>query len=82
MERFVRITSPADQSIVPSRVIVRGVASPGTLVRVNGVEADTRPEGDFVAVVALERGPNLLRATVIDAAGTVVYTDIRVYYFP
>jgi hypothetical protein len=72
------ITNPAAGSRIPeSRVMVRGLTDPGSVVTVNGVLAQMERTGRFSAEMALSEGENSLVVTSVDPAGNPTTKVLR-----
>ena len=75
------VLAPQDGSVVAvPKAEVRGIASPGAVVSVNGEVVDLDREGRFGTVVALEEGPNLIQVIASDLSGAVREEDIVVVF--
>jgi parallel beta-helix repeat protein len=73
------ITNPAAGSRIPeSRVMVRGLTDPGSVVTVNGVLAQMEKNGRFSAEMTLSEGENSLVVTSVDPAGNPTTKVLRV----
>ena len=66
---YLKLRSPDAVAQRSRRTTVRGQTTPGAVVRVNGVRAETGESGDFAATVPLEEGRNDLVVAVQDVTG-------------
>lgn len=79
----ISITSPADATIVATKVIaLAGQSEPGAKVRLGELNAEVGADGAFVFELTLAPGANLLAVQATDAAGNVAEAAITVTYNP
>jgi hypothetical protein len=68
----LEVLGPADGSALRgSVVVVHGVATPGSVISVNGQPASVDAEGRFVAELALPGGPAQISVAAIDGQGNL-----------
>lgn len=71
--------SPGTGSRITSQAaLVRGTVESGATVRVNGVDTEVDPSGDFIVAVIVGAGDNLIVVDVTGASGTRVRRELRV----
>ena len=64
--------------ITSQAALVRGTVESGATVRVNGVETEVDPSGDFLVAVIVGPGENLIVVDVTGADGARVRRELRV----
>ena len=82
-ELFLEITEPLDESIVSEAVIfVRGQTTPDAVISIDGQSVEVDVQGEFVAEVSLEPGPNILEIVASDLAGSQESILLSVIFIP
>ena len=82
-EFFLTVTQPADNSIINTdKVEVRGCTSPGAVVSVNGELVEVDEEGNFIMMVVLEEGPNIIEVIASDLEGNQESCLLVIIYVP
>ena len=80
---FLEILEPADETVVTdSTLVVVGRTTPDAVVSVAEQTVDVNAEGDFVALVALDPGPNVIEVAASDLSGTQETFLLAVIYLP
>jgi hypothetical protein len=79
---FVRILDPLDTDLdVPlatSQLTIRGIASPGAVVSLDGQLEDTDDMGNFADNLSLDEGANVISVVASDGDGNQVDTTVYV----
>ncbi len=80
---FLEILEPADETVVadPTLVVV-GRTTPDAVVSVAEQTVDVNAEGDFVAIVTLNVGANVIEVAASDLSGTQESSVLAVIYLP
>lgn len=72
--------SPGTGSRITSQAaLARGTVEAGATVRVNGVDTEVDPSGDFLVAVIVGPGENVIVVEVTGADGTRVRRELRVF---
>ncbi len=80
---FLEIVEPADESIVEDAPLALvGRTTPDAVVSVQGETVDVGPDGQFVALVSLEPGPNVIEVVASDLTGQAETSVLAVIYIP
>ena len=80
---FLEILEPADETVVTdSTLVVVGRTTPDAVVSVAEQTVDVNAEGDFVALVTLDAGPNVIEIAASDLSGTQETFLLAVIYLP
>ncbi len=80
---FLEILEPADETVVTeSTLVVVGRTTPDAVVSVAEQTVDVNAEGDFVALVTLDVGPNVIEVAASDLSGTQETSILAVIYLP
>ncbi len=80
---FLEILEPADETVVTdSTLVVVGRTTPDAVVSVAEQTVDVNAEGDFVALVTLDAGPNVIEVAASDLSGTQETFLLAVIYLP
>ena len=80
---FLEILEPADETVVTdSTLVVVGRTTPDAVVSVAEQTVDVNAEGDFVALVTLDSGPNVIEVAASDLSGTQETSLLAVIYLP
>ena len=80
---FLEILEPADETVVTdSTLVVVGRTTPDAVVSVAEQTVDVSVEGDFVALVTLDVGPNVIEVAASDLSGTQETFLLAVIYLP
>ena len=80
---FLQILEPADETVVTdSTLVVVGRTTPDAVVSVAEQTVDVNAEGDFVALVTLDPGPNVIEVAASDLSGTQETSLLAVIYLP
>ena len=80
---FLEIKEPANESIVnDTPLVVVGITVPDAVVSVDGQTAEVNARGQFVVLVSLEGGPNLIEVVASDLAGVQESVLLAVIYSP
>ena len=80
---FLEILEPADETVVTdSTLVVVGRTTPDAVVSVAEQTVDVNAEGDFVALVTLDVGPNVIEVAASDLSGTLETSLLAVIYLP
>ncbi len=80
---FLEILEPADETVVTdSTLVVVGRTTPDAVVSVAEQTVDVNAEGDFVALVTLDLGPNVIEVAASDLSGTQETSLLAVIYLP
>ena len=80
---FLEILEPADETVVTdSTLVVVGRTTPDAVVSVAEQTVDVNAEGDFVALVTLDVGPNVIEVAASDLSGTQETSLLAVIYLP
>ena len=80
---FLQILEPADETVVTdSTLVVVGRTTPDAVVSVAEQTVDVNAEGDFVALVTLDPGPNVIEVAASDLSGTLETSLLAVIYLP
>ncbi len=80
---FLEIVEPADESVVNSAVIfVRGQTTPDAVISLDGQTVEVDVQGEFVAEISLEEGPNIIEIVASNLAGMQESTLLSVIYIP
>ena len=79
----MEILEPADETVVTdSTLVVVGRTTPDAVVSVAEQTVDVNAEGDFVALVTLDVGPNVIEVAASDLSGTLETSLLAVIYLP
>ena len=70
---------PSDLWINQKLLSVQGRVSPGTTLKVNGIDATVGEEGEYTVDVLLQEGENTLQFEASDTVGNVAAMERRVY---
>ena len=82
-ELFLEVVEPADESIVEDTPLALvGRTTPDAVVSVQGETVDVGPDGQFVALVSLEPGPNVIEVVASDLTGQAETSVLAVIYIP
>ncbi len=80
---LLEILGPADETVVTdSTLVVVGRTTPDAVVSVAEQTVDVNAEGDFVALVTLDAGPNVIEVAASDLSGTQETFLLAVIYLP
>lgn len=80
---FLEILEPQDELVVSDPMVpVAGRTTPNAVVSVNEVSVEVDPLGNFVEVVMLEPGPNLIEVGASDLTGDQLFEILAVIYIP
>ena len=80
---FLEVVEPADESIVEDAPLALvGRTTPDAVVSVQGETVDVGPDGQFVALVSLEPGPNVIEVVASDLTGQAETSVLAVIYIP
>ena len=80
---FLEILEPADETVVTdSTLVVVGRTTPDAVVSVAEQTVDVNAEGEFVALVTLDAGPNVIEVAASDLSGTQETSLLAVIYLP
>ena len=80
---FLEIREPANESNVnDTPLVVVGITVPDAVVSVDGQTAEVNAQGQFVVLVSLEGGPNLIEVVASDLAGAQESALLTVIYIP
>ena len=80
---FLEIIEPQDELIVSDPMVpVVGRTTPDAVVSVNEASVEVDAQGNFVEVVTLEPGPNLIEVGASDLTGDQVSEMLAVIYIP
>ena len=80
---FLEVAEPQDESVInTSPVYVRGNTSPDAEVSVNGELIDVDEQGNFVAMVEMEEGPNAIEIIATDYQENEESIILAVIYAP
>ena len=74
---------PTNESIVyDSTLALVGRTTPDAVVSVNGMTAEVNAQGQFVALVSLEPGPNVIEVVASDLNGTQETALLALIHIP
>jgi len=77
------VTEPEEDSVVSSSpVTVSGSTTPDAIVSVNGESVEVDIDGNFIAEVALEEGPNAIEVVASNLQGDQESVVLAVVYIP
>ncbi len=82
-ELFLEVTEPSDESTVREvPLVVVGRTTPDAVISVDGQTTDVNAQGEFVALVSLEPGPNVIEVVASDLTGRQETALMAVIYIP
>jgi hypothetical protein len=80
---FLEVSAPQNEVVVnQSPLPVKGATAPDAVATVNGLEVDVDAQGQFVAQVPLEEGPNTIEVLASDFLGNQEGRTLTVIYIP
>ena len=80
---FLDVVEPANESTVREvPLVVVGRTTPDAVVSVDGQTTEVNARGEFVALVSLETGPNLIQVVASDLNGNQETALLAVIYLP
>ena len=80
---FLEIVEPADESVVHEAPLVMvSHTTPDAVVSVGTKTIEVNAQGQFVTLVSLEIGPNLIEVVVSDLTGKQAIALLSVIYIP
>ena len=80
---FLEITEPTTESIVyDSPLALVGLTTPDAVVSVDGNTVEVNAQGQFVALLSLEPGPNVIEVVASDLSGTQETALLALIHIP
>lgn len=80
---FLEVREPQDESVVSvGDIRLSGATTPDAVVSVNGKIVEVDEEGNFVTMVTLEEGPNLIEVVASDFEGNEDSCILTIIYAP